>query len=125
MINFDNVEKRDFFEDVMTEDETKLALLKTKISVALLKERIRMDLGQHEFAKMLGVSQGLISRWEQGEYNFTLKKLVNIFSKLDIDIDIEFKKKSDVPDVYLDEVEWDLGLKKINYSAMLPKLEAV
>ena len=45
-------------------------------------ERIEMKLDQKQFAKLLGVSQGMISRWESRTYNFTITTLINICEKL-------------------------------------------
>ena len=60
-----------------------------KISAAITKERIDRDLTQAEFAKLLGVSQGMVSKWESEEYNFTIESLAGICDKLDWDMNIE------------------------------------
>ncbi len=55
-----------------------LAILSAEIQFA------RLDLGmnQKEFAHYMGVSQGMVSRWESGEYNFTVEVLARIAYKL-------------------------------------------
>lgn len=52
------------------------------IAADIQLKRIEMGLDQKQFAKLLGVSQGMISRWESGTYNFTITTLVNICKKL-------------------------------------------
>ena len=50
---------------------------------------------QAEFAKFMGVSQGMISKWESEYYNFTIETLANICEKLDWDMNIELKPNND------------------------------
>lgn len=57
-----------------------LALISSKIQM----KRLELGLNQKQFAKMMGVSQGMISKWESGEYNFTISNLIDICSKLDL-----------------------------------------
>ena len=52
------------------------------ISAQIQLKRIEMNLDQKQFAKLLGVTQGMVSRWESGCYNFTITTLVNICEKL-------------------------------------------
>lgn len=54
------------------------------IAADIQLKRIEMGLDQKEFAKLLGVSQGMISRWESGTYNFTITTLINICEKLEL-----------------------------------------
>ena len=65
-----------------------------KISAAITKERIDRDLTQAEFAKLLGVSQGMVSKWESEDYNFTIESLAGICDKLDWDMNIELTPRT-------------------------------
>lgn len=47
---------------------------------------MQSGLSQEEFAKKLGINQSMLSKYESGEYNFTVKKLADICCKLDIDL---------------------------------------
>ncbi|HHU72181.1 MAG TPA: helix-turn-helix transcriptional regulator [Clostridiales bacterium] len=65
----------------------KLALISSKIQL----KRISLGMNQKQFAKMMGVSQGMVSKWESGEYNFTLTTLIDICSKLDLEFEPNIK----------------------------------
>lgn len=59
----------------------KLALIAAKIQL----KRLDLGLNQKEFSKIMGVSQGMVSKWESGEYNFTVSTLSEICDKLELD----------------------------------------
>lgn len=61
------------------------------ISMKILLKRNELGLNQKEFAKMMGVSKGMVSKWESGDYNFTISSLVEIFDKLNIEFDLTIK----------------------------------
>lgn len=48
----------------------------------IFSERLKKGKNQTEFAKELGVSQGMLSRWESGDGNFTLKVIAELADKL-------------------------------------------
>ncbi len=68
-----------------------LALISAEIELS----RQKMGMTQSEFAKYMGVSQGMVSKWESREYNFTVKSLYDIFSKLNIECCFEMKPASE------------------------------
>ncbi|NLZ82660.1 MAG: helix-turn-helix transcriptional regulator [Clostridiales bacterium] len=65
----------------------KLALISSKIQL----KRNSLGMNQKQFAKMMNVTQGMISKWESGEYNFTLTTLIDICSKLDLEFEPNIK----------------------------------
>ena len=65
-----------------------------KISSAIVKARIEKDMTQTEFAEYMGVSQGMVSKWESEDYNFTIEALASICEKLDWDMNVELKPRS-------------------------------
>ena len=75
-----------------------LAGLQGIISAQITMKREALKMNQKEFASFMGVSQGLVSRWEKGECNFTLRSLIHIASKLGLEIQCPFKLSS--PPVY-------------------------
>ena len=67
------------------------------IAAEISMKRQQLGLSQKAFAAMLHVSQGLVSRWERGETNFTLESLVKISSALGLEMQSPFK--SDPPKI--------------------------
>lgn len=76
------------FEDSISCSDILSAKCLSKLSSAIAKKRIQLNLSQKEFAKKLNVSQGMVSRWEGTDYNFTIKTLADIASKLDMDLNV-------------------------------------
>lgn len=66
-----------------------------KISMFLFKYRREHNMTQKEFAKMMGVSQGMVSKWESAEYNFTIENIAQIAEKLKVTFEIEFAPESE------------------------------
>ena len=65
------------------------------ISVALVDYRIAHHLSQKQLADKLGMSQAMISKYESGDNNFSLKTLFELLGKLKIDFDLHIGKESD------------------------------
>lgn len=59
------------------------------IGGSLYLTRLNMNLNIPEFAKFIGFSKRKVKCWENRSYNFTLKELSKIFSKLDAILKIE------------------------------------
>lgn len=72
----------------LSQDEKAIGDIMADISYHIMDARRSRGLSQKEFAEILGVSQGMVSRWESCDYNFTLEKAVSIFSKLGLKIEI-------------------------------------
>ncbi len=86
------------------------AEIKTIVELARISakiERCRLDLGmtQKEFADYMGVSQGMISKWESREYNFTIRSLNEICQKLNLSLSMSMEKPCSKSDYAL--VKWD------------------
>lgn len=58
-----------------------------KVSTAVFESRISKDMNQNEFSNLLGVSQAMVSKYESGDYNFTIKQICKLCEKLDLHID--------------------------------------
>lgn len=56
------------------------------ISSRLEMWRVEHKMTQKQFAEFVGVTQAMVSKWESGEYNFTIKTLSELSDKLGIDI---------------------------------------
>ena len=70
----------------MTEEELLLATMQGLIAAEISMRRQSLGLSQKDLADKLGVSQGLVSRWERGETNFNLSTLVRLSSVLGLDM---------------------------------------
>lgn len=57
--------------------------------ISAMIEMWRVDHGmtQKEFAEKMGVSQAMVSKWESGDYNFTIKTLAEISTNLQISME--------------------------------------
>lgn len=82
-----------FFSD-LTEGEIKSSLYQGAIAAEFIRQRKERKMTQNEFAELLNVSQGMISKWESLSYNITVSSLIEIFEKLDVDVDILLDGKS-------------------------------
>ena len=96
-----------------------LALIAAEIQL----KRLEMNLDQKQFAKMLGVSQGMISRWESGTYNFTITTLISICEKLGLVFEPQITSK-EVEEVIVQETAFTIisctNLKDDKYSDWTP-----
>lgn len=76
-------------------ESLQLAGLQGLIASEISMRRQDMGLTQEQLAKRMDVSQGLISKWEAGETNFTLQTLVKIAAQLDIPMRSPYVSKSE------------------------------
>lgn len=79
------------FEDNISIADINASRYLGKISASIVKRRMELKMSQKEFAGYLGVSQGMVSRWEGGDYNFSIKALSEIAEKLELELYINLK----------------------------------
>lgn len=82
------------FEDSIDPSDILLSKLMAQISTAITRERLKLKMNQEQFAKHINTSQSLISRWEHGDYNFSIKKIAEIAASLDLDVNISMNNIS-------------------------------
>ncbi len=87
-----NAKKTDWLTEGLSEAEIKTTVELAKISARI--ERCRLDMGmtQKEFADYMGVTQGMVSKWESRDYNFTIKALNEICEKVDLELSVSMEK---------------------------------
>ena len=93
------------FADVLSPADVLSAKLMGQISSAITKERLDLNLTQKEFASHIDATQSLVSRWERGDYNFSINKLAEIASKLDLDVNITMSHLEQSVSTSSDELE--------------------
>lgn len=69
--------------------DIKTAIVTSDISFRITKERVNRRMTQKEFAEYMGVTQAMVSKWESGDYNFTIGSIAKIFEKLKLDFNFE------------------------------------
>lgn len=85
--------KATWITDGLSENEIKSTVELAKISAKIESKRSDLHMTQEEFARYMGVSQGMVSKWESREYNFTIKTLNEICEKLDLVLDITIQSR--------------------------------
>jgi ribosome-binding protein aMBF1 (putative translation factor) len=70
--------------DSLSEEERKTARHIADIAASIQWKRRLLGYTQTDLAQKLSVSQAMISRWENGEENFTVSTLSKISSALDM-----------------------------------------
>lgn len=76
-----------------------------KISSQILNKRLALNMTQKDFAEKLGISQVMLSKYESGDCNFTIRKLADLCMKLNIDLDISLE--SDYPFEKMVQKNWE------------------
>lgn len=67
------------------------AAQKASIAEQITSWRIQHGMNQTEFAKFIGTTQPTVSKWEDGNFNFTIEKLAEIACKLNLDLTISLR----------------------------------
>lgn len=76
------------FPEVDTDSaEVRFYSMQNKIAIAVVEYRYHHGLTQTQLAKQLGVTQAMVSKYESGEYNFSLKTAYELFDKLGMRFD--------------------------------------
>ncbi|MDD6311997.1 MAG: helix-turn-helix transcriptional regulator [Firmicutes bacterium] len=79
----------DYMSTVLTKADVYASDAIAEVSGRIIMERNKRGLSQKQFAEFMGVSQGMISKWESGEYNFTVESIAKISEKLSCSLKLE------------------------------------
>lgn len=123
-----NAKKTNWVSEGFSEAEVKTMIELAKISARIERCRIDMQMTQKEFADYMGVTQGMVSKWESREYNFTIKTLNEICQKIDLELSVSLEKpcvKSDYTIVRWDSEKVAMKRKKSGWATFLPNKEAI
>lgn len=103
------------FNDLISPAEILSAKLMAQISSSITEERLRLNMNQSEFAKHIGVTQSQISRWEHGDYNFSLNKIAEIANKLNMDVNFSMSHPSKEASIKADSIDDTISCNIINF----------
>ncbi len=71
-------------------------------SAAIIRKRLELGMSQKEFAEHMGVSQGMVSKWESGDYNFSIETLADVCERLGLAFTIDIVPE----DSYVAKTDW-------------------
>lgn len=97
--------KTDWVSNGISEAEVKTTVELAKISAKIERCRLDLNMTQKEFADYMGVTQGMVSKWESREYNFTIRSLNEICQKLGLCLEINVEKPCSRNDYVV--IKWD------------------
>ena len=96
-MNNHKIETTNWLIEGISEEQLKTEKALAIISAKIYTKRTQMGMDQKTFAKFMKVSQGLVSRWESGTYNFSISTLIGICEKLELSFDPQIIEKELVP----------------------------
>ena len=80
-----NAKSVDIFSDLSQEEKMEADWL-ADIAIQIHTRRLEMGMTQGEFAKFNNVTQTMVSKWESGDYNFTIQTLAKVFSRIGLSV---------------------------------------
>lgn len=101
------------FEDNVDGADIISAKCMSELSSSIARKRLGLGLTQKQFAEHIQVSQTMVSKWEGGDYNFSIKSLAELADKLDMDLHVSLKEYREVVEVnYIDSNAYTTFPKK-------------
>lgn len=100
-----NAKETSWVSEGLSDAEVKTTVELAKISARIERCRIEMGMTQKEFAEYMGVTQGMVSKWESREYNFTIKTLNEICQKVNLKLSVSLEKPCEKSDYTI--IRWD------------------
>ncbi len=94
------IDSKPLFAELTSKERT-LNKIKASIASAFMRRRITMEMNQKSFAAYLGITQGMVSKIESGECNFTIERIVDLCDKLDLKFEPTIKEKSCAQNILL------------------------
>lgn len=79
--------------DDMSKTDIKSTVALARISATIERKRLDKEMTQKEFAAFMGVTQGMVSKWESRDYNFTIRSLNEICEKLGLNLLVELEDR--------------------------------
>ena len=97
---------KDIFGDLTTEEqiEARYYDILGDISIALVEYRIRHNLNQKQLSEKLGVAQSMVSKYESGDYNISIRALNELCGKLGFSLDVKITAPAEAENTESPEV---------------------
>ena len=70
--------------DSLNRSEVIEAHLISKVVSTLISARVERGMNQKQFADYMGISQAMVSKWENADCNFTIQSIAKICEKLNL-----------------------------------------
>lgn len=83
-MNINKISSNDWLIKNISEEQFQIEKTLSSIADKIHLKRLELNMDQKQFAKYMHVSQGMVSRWESGSYNFSISTLVSICEKLEL-----------------------------------------
>jgi len=77
----------------LSAEEIVASTVKADIANQITEWRITHNMNQQEMADYCGVQQNTISKWENGDLNFTIEEMAEIACKLDLVLEVSLNSK--------------------------------
>ena len=90
----DNAKASEWLSDYLTQEESIAAKYIAQIAAIIQRQRKAKGYTQQELASKIGVSQVMVSRWENGEENFTIATLAKISAALGMEWQNPLEKRA-------------------------------
>ena len=90
----DNAKESAWLSDSLSQEESIAAKYIAQIATAIQRQRKAKGYTQQELASKLGVSQVMVSRWENGEEYITIATLVKISTALNMELYNPLEKRA-------------------------------
>jgi transcriptional regulator with XRE-family HTH domain len=87
-------EKSKWIIDLIGQEQLEAAKMRAQVMMAIQAYRSENGLSQTALAKEFGVTQGIISRWENGEENLTLETIAKVAALTDRQITFMLDKSA-------------------------------
>ena len=71
-------EMYEFISNYISKSDIYAASVIAKVSAFIINYRYKTGMTQKEFAEFMGITQGMVSKWESAEYNFSVESIAKI-----------------------------------------------
>lgn len=99
-----NAKETTWVTEALSEAEVKSTVELAKFLLEL-KMPSKYEYDAKEFAEYMNVSQGMVSKWESREYNFTIRSLNEICEKLHLSLNLDMQPVNMVKEYPI--LKWD------------------